>query len=58
MGELSLDGSIKPINGALPMVLSLKDFNIKNFIIPVENAQEVAFLEDINIYTQSICKSL
>ncbi len=50
LGELSLDGVIKPINGILPMVLALKEIGVKNIIIPSENAKEVSFLEDVNIY--------
>ncbi len=50
LGELSLDGAIKPINGILPMTLALKEIGIKNVVIPLENAQEVSFLEDINAY--------
>ncbi len=51
LGELSLDGVIKPINGVLPMVLSLRELGVKNIVVPEQNAQEVAFLEDINIYS-------
>jgi magnesium chelatase family protein len=51
LGELSLDGVIKPINGVLPMALTLKEIGIKNIVVPIENAQEISFLEDINVYS-------
>jgi len=58
LGELSLDGVIKPINGVLPMVLALKEEGITNIIVPKENAQEVAFLEDINVYAPNDIEEL
>jgi len=58
LGELSLDGVIKPINGVLPMVLALKEEKITNIIVPKENAQEVAFLEDINVYAPNDIEEL
>jgi len=51
LGELSLDGVIKPINGVLPMALALKEIGIKNIVVPIENAQEISFLEDVNVYS-------
>ncbi|MGC8677856.1 MAG: magnesium chelatase domain-containing protein [Hydrogenobaculum sp.] len=51
LGELSLDGVIKPINGVLPMALALKEIGMKNLVVPMENAHEISFLEDINVYS-------
>ena len=39
MGELSLDGSIRPINGILPIVLGLKEQGVKKFFVSKDNAQ-------------------
>ncbi len=39
VGELSLDGSIRAINGVLPLVMGLKDFGVKNVIVPKTNAR-------------------
>lgn len=50
LGELSLDGSINSINGALAMVISLRERGFKNFIIPEENKKECAIINDVNIY--------
>lgn len=48
-GELSLDGRVRPVNGALPMVISAKECGINNIVLPEENAREVACIEGINI---------
>ncbi|MBI4377530.1 MAG: YifB family Mg chelatase-like AAA ATPase [Nitrospinae bacterium] len=50
LGELSLDGKIKPIRGALPIAVSTKANNKNAIIIPVENAKEAAVVEGINVY--------
>ncbi|MBR1460358.1 YifB family Mg chelatase-like AAA ATPase [bacterium] len=50
MGELALDGLIRPISGALPLALGLKEQGIKNIIVPKENAKEAALIEGINVY--------
>ena len=50
IGELSLDGSIRPINGVLPIVSGLKELGINKIIVPKENALEAALIPDIEIY--------
>lgn len=50
MGELSLDGTLKPVKGALPMALKAKENNFKGIILPRENAPEAAIVEDIAVY--------
>ncbi len=52
-GELSLDGFIRPVHGALPMVISAKENDIQSVILPYENAKEVACIEGIRIYPVS-----
>ena len=50
IGELSLDGSIRGVNGVLPLILGLKEEGIKNIFVPKENASEAAraeFLADV-----------
>jgi magnesium chelatase family protein len=49
MGELSLDGGLRPIKGALPMALKAKELGFKGFILPKENANEVAIVEGLEI---------
>lgn len=50
LGELSLDGEIRGVSGVLPLVLGLKNFGIKNVIVPKINANEAALVDGINIY--------
>lgn len=50
MGELSLDGDLQPVKGILPMVLQAKKEGFKSIILPVENAQEAAVVDGLNIY--------
>ncbi len=50
MGELSLDGSINPVKGALPMALNAKKLGFKGFILPEENASEAAIVEGLDVY--------
>ncbi|MFV0247430.1 MAG: YifB family Mg chelatase-like AAA ATPase [Tenacibaculum sp.] len=49
MGELSLDGSLQPINGALPIALKAKQEGFAHFILPKENAQEAAIVSGISV---------
>ncbi|MCG1034781.1 YifB family Mg chelatase-like AAA ATPase [Polaribacter sargassicola] len=49
MGELSLDGSIQPIRGALPIAIKAREEGFKYFILPKENAKEAAIVNDIEI---------
>lgn len=50
LGELSLDGSIRGVNGVLPLVLGLKEAGIKNVIVPQANVNEAALCVGINVY--------
>lgn len=50
MGELSLDGSLQPVRGALPMVISASEQGIEEIILPAGNAQEVACIQGIRVY--------
>ena len=49
LGELSLDGSLNGIKGALPLGISLRKAGVRNLVLPVQNAAEVSILEDMNI---------
>jgi len=50
VGELSLDGELRGVNGVLPMALSALNLGIKNIIVPYDNAQEAAIVNGINVY--------
>jgi magnesium chelatase family protein len=49
MGELSLDGGLQPIKGALPIAVQAKKENFKGFILPKQNAIEAAIVEGLDI---------
>jgi magnesium chelatase family protein len=50
MGELSLDGSVRPIKGALPISIQARKEKFKGFILPKQNAREAAIVSDVEIY--------
>ena len=50
MGELSLDGSVKPIKGALPIAIQAKKENFEGLIVPLANAKEAAMVNDLKVY--------
>ena len=47
LGELSLDGSVRPVSGILPIVCSLADLGIKKVILPYQNLKEASFVEGV-----------
>jgi magnesium chelatase family protein len=49
-GELSLDGAIRPIRGALSIAVCARAEGIPNLILPAENAAEAAVVEGVNVY--------
>ncbi len=50
MGELSLDGSLQPIKGALPIAIKAREEGFKGFILPSQNAKEAAIVNDLNVF--------
>jgi magnesium chelatase family protein len=50
IGELSLDGSIQPTKGILPIALQAKKEGFKGIIVPKENAQEAAVVHELEVY--------
>ena len=50
VGELSLDGSLRAINGILPIVSGLKDLGSNKIVLPKDNALEAALIPDVEIY--------
>lgn len=50
MGELALDGTLKPIKGALPIAIQARKENYDGFILPMENAREAAIVNNIKVY--------
>src|SRR5664279_350370 len=50
IGELSLDGAVRPVRGALSIAVCAREQGIANLIVPAENAAEAAEVEGVNVY--------
>lgn len=50
MGELSLDGTVQPIKGALPIAIQAQKEGFTGFILPAANAKEAAIVNDLKVY--------
>ncbi len=50
LGELSLDGHLRPVNGVLPMALSAKQYGLTKLYVPAENAREATLAEGITVF--------
>ena len=50
LGELSLDGGLRPIKGALPIAIQARKEKYKGIILPIENAREAAIVNDLDVY--------
>ncbi|MCQ2408588.1 MAG: YifB family Mg chelatase-like AAA ATPase [Oscillospiraceae bacterium] len=58
IGEVSLNGDIRPVNGVLPMTITAKQQGIKTVYVPLANAKEAAVIEGVTVYGVSDAKSL
>src|SRR4030095_9310883 len=50
VGELSLDGRVRPVRGALSIALTARDVGLKHLLLPEENATEAAVVQGIDVY--------
>lgn len=50
IGELSLDGSIRKVNGVLPILIAARNLGLKKFVIPYDNEIEASYIEGIEVY--------
>lgn len=51
LGELSLEGSVRKVNGVLPLLIAARKEGYKKFVIPKLNAKEASFISGIEVYT-------
>lgn len=62
VGELALDGTVRPVNGILPMALAAKDAGITELFVPYENAREASVAAGLTVYPVKnaieVCKHL
>ncbi|MBQ8941680.1 MAG: YifB family Mg chelatase-like AAA ATPase [Firmicutes bacterium] len=50
LGEVSLDGAVRPVDGVLPMLWYAHEQGIKRAVVPFENAEEAALVKDMEVY--------
>ena len=58
IGELSLDGTIRGINGMLPLLISARDKGFKRVIIPSDNAKEAGYIDGITVFKANSLKEV
>ncbi len=58
IGEVSLEGKVRPVGGVLAVTITARQNGIKNIFVPIENAPEGAVIEGINVYGVEDIKSL
>lgn len=56
MGELTLDGTLRPIKGVLPIAIQARRENFKGFILPADNAHEAAIVDGLDVYPVNTLK--
>ena len=56
LGELALEGELRPVTGILPVLISARDKGFKRFIVPATNANEASYIEGIEVYALSSLK--
>ncbi len=56
VGELALDGTLRPVHGVLPMALEVRRKGIKGMLVPKENGKEAAMVEGVAVYPMSSLK--
>lgn len=56
MGELTLDGTLRPIKGVLPIAIQARKEKFKGFILPTDNAREAAIVDDLEVYPVATLK--
>ncbi|MGN0807005.1 MAG: YifB family Mg chelatase-like AAA ATPase [Candidatus Coproplasma sp.] len=50
LGELALDGALRPVTGILPIIIAAKGKGYKKFIVPFGNANEASYVEGVEVY--------
>ncbi|MEG1581612.1 MAG: YifB family Mg chelatase-like AAA ATPase [Clostridia bacterium] len=58
IGELSLDGGVRKVAGILPIIISARENGFKKFIVPIENAKEAGYVDDVAVYAVSSLKDI
>lgn len=53
LGELALDGALRPVHGVLPVAVEVKSRGMRGIVLPKENAREAAMVEGVEVYPMS-----
>jgi magnesium chelatase family protein len=56
VGELALDGTLRPVHGALPMAMEIRKRKVRGMVVPKENGKEAAMVEGVAVYPMSTLK--
>lgn len=59
IGELALSGEVRPVRGALPVAMAMRDHGFSRILVPAENAEEAAVVDGIEVYpVQSLSEAI
>jgi magnesium chelatase family protein len=59
IGELALDGSVRPVKGVLPIAIQASKDDIDGLLVPMENAEEAAIIDGLNVYpVNNLCEAV
>ncbi|MBE7079013.1 MAG: ATP-binding protein [Clostridiales bacterium] len=58
LGELALNGDLRPVTGVLPAIISARDKGFKNFVIPKGNEKEASYVRGVNVYAAETLKDV
>lgn len=58
MGELSLDGTLQPVRGVLPIAVKAREAGFRGFIVPQQNAREAAVVDGLDVYGAATIKEV
>lgn len=56
LGELALNGDLRPITGVLPAIISARDKGFTDFVVPYENRKEAGYVRGVNVYAAKTLK--
>lgn len=58
LGELALNGDLRPVSGVLPALISARDKGFQEFIVPFDNAREASFIHGVTVYAAKTLKEV
>ena len=58
LGELALNGDLRPVSGVLPAIISARDKGFRKFVIPKDNAREASFIQGVSVYAAKNLKEV